>query len=97
MIGIGWMLIIVSLWKIILGEGIGSQRTKKSIIFLVWFFFLSALSISLAPEISTKYFSALAIPAAVFCSNYFANLKKEWWAEFLFLLLLSSLILNLLA
>ncbi len=97
MIGIGWMLIIVSLWKIILGEGIGSQRTKKSIIFLVWFFFLSALSISLAPEISTKYFSALAIPAAVFCSNYFANIKKEWWAEFLFLLLLSSLILNLLA
>lgn len=96
MIGVGWLIVLFSIGKIIVGVGIGSQRTKKSIIFLVWFFFLSALSILVAPEISTKYFSAMAIPAAVFCSNYFANIKKEWWAEFLFLLLLSSLFVNLL-
>lgn len=94
-IGFGWVLILFSMGKILLGEGIGSQRTKKSITFLVWFFFLSALSISLAPEISTKYFSALAIPAAVFCANYFSNIKKGWWAEFLFILLISSLFVNL--
>lgn len=96
MISVGWLIILFSIGKIIVGVGIGSQRTKKSIIFLVWFFFLSAFSILLAPEISTKYFSAMAIPAAVFCSKYFANIKKEWWAEFLFLLLLSSLFVNLL-
>jgi hypothetical protein len=97
MIGFGWLLLLLSMGKILLGGGIGSQRTKKSIIFLVWFFFFSALSISLAPEISTKYFSALAIPGAVFCANYFSNIKKVWWAEFLFLLLLTSLFINLLA
>ena len=97
MIGFGWILLLLSMGKILLGGEIGSQRTKKSIIFLVWFFFLSALSMSLAPEISTKYFSALAIPGAVFCANYFSNIKKGWWAEFLFLLLLSSLFINLLA
>ena len=96
MITVGWLVILFSIGKILAGVGIGSQRTKKSIIFLVWFFFLSALSILVAPEISTKYFSAMAIPAAVFCSNYFANIKKEWWAEFLFLLMLSSLFVNLL-
>ena len=96
MMGVGWLLILFSLGKILLGVGIGSQRTKKSIIFLVWFFFLSAISILIAPEISTKYFSALAIPTAVFCANYFSNIKKDWWAEFLFLLLISSLFVNLL-
>lgn len=96
MLGLGWLLILFSIGKIVLGVGIGSQRTKKSIIFLVWFFFLSALSMLVAPEISTKYFSAMAIPAAIFCANYFTNIKKEWWAEFLFLLMLCSLFVNLL-
>ena len=97
MLGIGWMVILFSIFKIIVGVGIGSQRTKKSIILLVWFLFFSALSILLAPEISTKYFSAMAIPSAVFCANYFTFIKKEWWAEFLFLLLLASLFVNLFA
>lgn len=97
MLGIGWMVILFSILKIIVGVGIGSQRTKKSIILFVWFLFFSALSILIAPEISTKYFSALAIPSAVFCANYFTNLKKEWWAEFLFILLLASLFVNLFA
>ncbi len=95
MLGIGWLVILFSIFKIILGVGIGSQRTKKSIIMLFWFLFFSALSILLAPEISTKYFSALAIPSAIFCANYFTNIKKSWWAEFLFLLLLASLLVNL--
>ena len=97
MLGIGWMVILFSIFKIIVGVGIGSQRTKKSIILFVWFLFFSALSILLAPEISTKYFSVLAIPSAVFCANYFTHIKKGWWAEFLFLLLLSSLFVNLFA
>lgn len=96
MMGISWLVILISIGKIFLGVGIGSQRTKKSIIFLVWFFFLGALSVVIAPEISTRYFSVLAIPAAVFCSNYFLNIKKERLAEFLFLLLLGSLLVNLL-
>lgn len=97
MLGIGWTVILFSIFKIIVGVGIGSQRTKKSIILFVWFLFFSALSILIAPEISTKYFSALAIPSAVFCANYFTHIKKEWWAEFLFILLLASLFVNLLA
>jgi hypothetical protein len=97
MIGTGWTILLFSIGKLFQGVGIGSQKTKKSIILLVWFFFFSALSVLIAPEISTKYFSALAIPAAVFCANYFANIKKQWWAEFLFLLLLSSIFVNLIA
>ncbi|MGZ4034428.1 MAG: DUF6427 family protein, partial [Bacteroidia bacterium] len=95
MIGTGWLILLFSIGKLFQGVGIGSQKTKKSIILLVWFFFFSALSIVMAPEISTKYFSPLAIPAAVFCGNYFANIKKQWWAEFLLLLLLSSIFFNL--
>jgi len=95
MLGIGWLVILFSIVKIVQGVGIGSQRTKKSIVLLVWFLFFSAFSILLAPQISTKYFSALAIPSAVFCANYFTHIKKGWWAEFLFLLLITSLFVNL--
>jgi hypothetical protein len=95
MIGTGWLILLFSIGKLFQGVGIGSQKTKKSIILLVWFFFFSALSVLMAPEISTKYFSPLAIPAAVFCGNYFANIKKQWWPEFLLLLLLSSIFFNL--
>lgn len=96
MLGIGWSVILFSMAKIVLGVGIGSQRTKKSVILFVWFLFFSAVSILLAPEISTKYFSALAIPSAIFCANYFTHIRKGWWAEVLFLLLLGSLFVNLL-
>lgn len=93
---IGWLILLLSLGKMFQGVGIGSQKTKKSIILLVWFFFCSALSILLAPEISTKYFAPLAIPAAVFCANYFSNIRKQWWGESLFLLLIASIFFNLL-
>ena len=95
MISVGWAIILFALFKILSGVGISSQRTKKSIIFFIWFFFFSALSIIIAPEISTMYFSVLAISSAVFCGNYFAYIKKGWWAEFLFLILIGSLFINL--
>lgn len=95
MIGTGWLILLFSIGKLFQGVGIGSQKTKKSIVLLIWFFFFSALSIFIAPEIATKYFAPIVIPTAVFCGNYFANIKKQWWAEFLFLLLLSSIFFNL--
>jgi hypothetical protein len=97
MMVIGWFIILLSLAKIFQGVGIGSQKTKKSIILLIWFFFFSALSIFIAPEISTKYFSALAIPTAVFSANYFSNIKKGWWGEFLFFSLIASIFINLIS
>ena len=66
MIGTGWLILLCSLGKLIQGVGIGSQKTKKSIILLVWFFLFSAISVLIAPEISTKYFVPLVIPAALF-------------------------------
>jgi hypothetical protein len=91
----GWVIVLFSLFTLLQGVGIGTQRSKKSIVLLIWFFFFSALSIFLAPEISTKYFSGLAIPAAVFCANYFSYIRRGWWAESLFILLVISLFVNM--
>jgi hypothetical protein len=95
MLSIGWLLLLFSFGKLFSGIGTNSQRTKKGIILLIWFFIFSGLSLLIAPEISTKYFSALAIPSAVFCANYFLNIKKQWWGELLFLLLIVSVFFNL--
>ena len=49
----------------------------------------------LAPEISTKYFCLMAIPATIICSNYFIRQKKELWGEILFFLFIASIFVNL--
>jgi len=95
MIGLGWLILLLALGKILGSFGSGPQRTKKGIVLFVWFFFISSLSILIAPEISTKYFAAVAIPASVFYAGYFLNLKRLWMGEVLFLLLIASIFYNL--
>lgn len=97
MIGMGWIVILLSVFKAFTSLGGGSQRGKKGMVLFIWIFLISALTILLAPELSTKYFSAFAIPAAVFCANYFSEMKKVWIAEIVFFLLLSALFVNLFA
>ncbi len=95
MIAIGWLVIFLSLIKTFGSLSVGSQKSKKSMVFFIWFALFSGLSVFIAPEISTKYFSALAIPTSVFCANFFLNQKKEWYGEILFLLLIGTLFVNL--
>lgn len=95
MIIMGWLIILFSFAKIMGGLNTGSQKTKKGIVLMIWFFIFSGLSVSIAPEVSTKYFVAMAIPTSVFCANFFVNLKRAWLAELLFLLLLASVFVNL--
>ena len=95
MLGIGWLIVLFSFGKILGSLNSGAQRSKKGVVLLIWFFIFSGLSVVIAPEISTKYFVPMAIPTSVFCANFFLNIKKQWWAELLFLLLLASVFVNL--
>lgn len=91
----GWVIVLLAFFNLFSGLGTGPQKTKKSIILLIWIFLFSGISVLIAPKISTVYFSTLAIPASVFCSNYFMFMKRAWIAELLFALLLGGLIVNL--
>ncbi len=93
---IGWAILLLSFGSLFGGLSGGAQKSKKSIILMIWLFVFSVGSVLLAPEINTRSFSAFAIPASVFCANYFLNIKKHWWAELLFFLFFSSIIINLL-
>jgi len=95
MLGICSLIVLFSFGKLFGGLGTGSQKTKSGIVLMIWLFLLSCLSIVIAPEISVKYFAAMAIPMSVFCTHFFVNVKKGWWAELLFLLLISSVFVNL--
>lgn len=92
----GWGILLFSFGSLFGGLTGGSQKSKKSMILMIWLFVFSIGSVLLAPEITTRSFSAFAIPASVFCTNYFLNIKKDWWAELLFILFFSSIIINLL-
>lgn len=95
MVGIGCVILLLALGKLLANFGTGAQKTKKGIILFIWFFIFSGLSVLIAPEISTTYFSALAIPVCVFYANYFLNIKKQWWGEAIFLLLMGAIFYNL--
>ena len=93
--GISVFIILISFSKLFKNLNTGAQKSKKSIVLLVWFFILSLTSLLVIPTVSAIYLSALAIPCSVFCANYFMNVKKQWWAEFLFLILVVSVFVNL--
>lgn len=95
MIITGWLVVFFALIKTVGGLTSGSQKSKKTMVFFIWLSLFGVASIIIAPEISTKYFSIVAIPTSVFCANYFITQKKEWYGELLFLLLLGSLFFNL--
>jgi hypothetical protein len=92
---IGWFIVLLSFGSLFKGLEGGSQKTKKALILMIWFFAFSLLSVFLAPQSSTKYFSLLTIPLAVICSNYYLRLKKELLGELLFLTFLVAIFINL--
>lgn len=94
MLGLGWFIVALSIGKLFSRLTGVSQKTKKGILFFIWFFVLGIVSVIIAPEISTKYLSFLAISTAVFCSNYFLRIKKQWWGESLFILWLVTIFIN---
>jgi hypothetical protein len=95
MITAGWTIVLLSFGKLFSGLGGGSQKTKKALQLMLWLFSFAGLSLLLAPGIATTYFTLLAIPVAVICSNYFLRIKKELWGEILFLIFFISVFVNL--
>lgn len=85
---------IFSIGKQFTGLTVNKLKAKNSLILLAWFFVFSLLMLFIIPVFSMKYFSFLALPLSVFCSNYFLVTKKSWWAEVLFISLLIAIIWN---
>lgn len=90
-------ILILAGARLFTGLNTGSQKTKKSIVLLIWFLLAGMASIAITQEVSTSCFAALAIPASVFYAHYFINLKRYWMAEILFLLFLGSIVVNLIS
>jgi hypothetical protein len=88
------VLIFFSFGKLFTGFSDASQKNKKGIVLLLWLTAFALLSLFLSPEITLRSFSVLAIPAAVFCSNYFLKIKRQGWGELLFLTLLIAVIIG---
>jgi len=93
-LGLSLLIVLFSFKKLFAGFSEASQKNKKGLLLLLWFSAFALLSLFIAPRISIQSFSAMAIPASVFCASYFLKIKKEWWGELLFLLLLSSIFIN---
>ena len=69
-------------------------RTRNYQQVIIVFFLTSAGSALLTRENMLFKLSAMTIPLSVIVSNYFLSIKKRWWAEILFYILLATLIFN---
>lgn len=92
--GLMLLITLVSLTRVFRGVAINTVRARNNILVLFWLCGLSLLSVVIAPQFSIEYFSFLAIPCAVFCSNYFLSIKRIWFAELLFSMLLLVILLD---
>ncbi len=57
-----------------------------------WFFVFAILSLLMAPSFSVVYFSIVFIALSVYLANFFVTFKKKKVAEFIFFLLLATII-----
>lgn len=94
MLSVSLVLVFLSFGKLFTGFSEAAQKNKKGIMLLLWLTAFSLLSVFFSPEITLRNFSVLAIPASVFCSNYFLKIKKLQWSEVLFILLLAAIFMN---
>jgi hypothetical protein len=60
----------------------------------VWCLLFGFIAFAMAPNWSSQYLSILAIPLAVFFANYLMSVKRAWWAEFTFLVLIGVILYN---
>jgi hypothetical protein len=88
---------LVSFTRVFSGVAVNTVRAKNNLMVLLWMCGLSAVSVLIAPEFSIRYFAFLAVPCSIFASNYFLSLKRTWFAELLFSLLLMAILLVQLA
>lgn len=69
-------------------------RTRRYQQVLLAFLVLSLASIMLSLTVSLTHFAILAIPVSIFLGYYFLALKKIFWTETFFLILISAIIYN---
>lgn len=94
MISICLFIFIISFARLFTGFVDASQKNRKGISLLIWLLVFTLLSIFLSPDFSLKSFTTLAIPAAVFTSNYFLKIRKVQLADFLFSILFIAIVIN---
>lgn len=95
------MLLVVLSWlfllsaaQLITGIRVSKLKAKNTLLVLVWLSLFSAVSMLLAPTVSVTYYAFLVLPLAIFFANYFSVVKRGWWAELMFWLLVGSIIFN---
>ncbi len=88
------LVVLLSLTKIYGGVAISSLRSRKNINILLWALVLGMFTVFMAPVFNAAAFSFCAISGAVFLSNYFLAVRKEWWTNFLFYLLCACSIVH---
>jgi hypothetical protein len=88
------LIILFSLNKLIGNFINAAQRTKKNLLLFIWILIFVLGSCFISPELNLSYFSMLAIPLSVFIANYFLHMKKIWWGEIMFIVLIVTILLN---
>lgn len=94
MISTGLIIAGLSIFKLYSDFSGNSQKTKKGILLLVWLLVFTLISLLVSGKSLDEYFRFIAIPIALFASNLFLQLKKQWLGELILIVYLGSILVN---
>ena len=63
-------------------------KSRKALVFMVWFMLFGFISAFISPSWTFRDFALMSVPLTVFISHYFVNITREWMAEAIYLLLI---------
>lgn len=89
------MIILIALFsftRFINSFASNTIKARKTLYVFIWFFIFAGLSLSLAPTINVKHLLILAIPGAVYFSNFFLSSRLSWLTEIIFWILIGTIV-----
>lgn len=84
-------LVLNSLASVFSLIGTKKQKSKNTLILLLWIVVLSIFMLFFCAPLSLFHFSIMAIPFSVFICHYFIYTKKERWSGILFFILVVAI------
>jgi hypothetical protein len=85
-------LLMISLSRFLKGFSYGTIKTRRVLSVMITFLIFSIFTAFISSSVSIYSLGTIVIAMSIYFSNFFLSLKKKWFAELLFLLLLFAII-----
>lgn len=85
------IIAFLSLLKMLTGLEVNKIKTKRIILVCIFFMFIAIFTTKFSYQHTIVSFVTVFVPVSVFMANYFFQMKRQWMAETLFIIVLLAI------